>query len=65
MVHVLPIDDVKPHIESGEYCPCAPRVDGDVVVHNAFDGHEFYEDEWRERIAIASDELRGSLKTGN
>lgn len=42
--HVLPINDIKEHIES-EDCECEPTVEvqenGNVViVHNAFDGRE-------------------------
>lgn len=47
-VHVLPVNDLKPHIEAGEWCHCAPRVDGDLVIHNAYDGREFYEQEAQE-----------------
>ncbi len=47
-VHVLPLEDLKPHIEAGEYCHCKPRVvqysDGVMVVHNSYDGREFYEE---------------------
>lgn len=50
MIHVLPIDDLEPHIES-ELCECGPRImwrdedtgeefDVPIVVHNAFDGRE-------------------------
>lgn len=48
-IHVLPVDDLKPHIES-QACKCQPRVDtfkngNRVITHNSFDGREFYEDE--------------------
>lgn len=50
-VHVLPVNDLKPHLES-EACKCAPRVEevgnGRVVIHNSYDGREFYEDEKQE-----------------
>jgi hypothetical protein len=47
-VHVLPIRDLKPHTEA-LFCRCQPRVEqqsaGDLpmIVHNAYDGREFYE----------------------
>lgn len=48
-VHVLPVDDLRPHIETGTYCHCKPRIEreggGTVVVHNAYDGREFYEND--------------------
>ena len=47
-VRVLPVNDLKPHLESAA-CKCAPRVEsaesGTVVIHNAYDGREFYEGE--------------------
>ncbi len=44
--HILPLDDTKPHIES-EVCKCAPSVreKGRLIVHNSFDGREFFESE--------------------
>jgi hypothetical protein len=46
--HALPINDLKPHAESPA-CKCEPRVEevsgGKVVVHNSFDGREFFEDD--------------------
>lgn len=44
-MHVVPLNDLKPHIESGQYCHCKPsiREHGTVVVHNSYDGREFYE----------------------
>ena len=45
--HIIPLNDLKPHIESGTYCPCAPYIKreppNELVIHNAFDGREFYE----------------------
>lgn len=45
--HILPVDDLKPHNESGEWCKCAPEIrrEGEhvLVIHNAYDGREFYE----------------------
>ena len=44
--HVLPNNDIIEHVES-EDCPCAPRVeihgDGVVIVHNAMDRREVFE----------------------
>lgn len=51
MVHVLPVNDTMMHEEDGEYCHCNPTVErhdyGTVVIHNAFDGREFSEDDGR------------------
>lgn len=47
-VHVLPVDDLKPH-EENRLCPCRPSLervaeaDGVVVIHNSFDGREITE----------------------
>lgn len=48
--HVEPVNDWKPHLTSGEFCKCEPRVEvqsngNKVVVHNAWDGREFFENE--------------------
>lgn len=55
MVHVVPLNDLKPHDTSdkGNTCHCNPRViiepDSDIiVVHNSFDGREGLE--WAEEI---------------
>jgi hypothetical protein len=45
-IYVLPLNDLKPHVENGEWCHCQPRIDGDVVIHNAYDGREFYKEEF-------------------
>ena len=46
--HVLPLNDLKPHVES-ERCACEPSVEnlngGRLVTHNAYDGREFFEDD--------------------
>jgi hypothetical protein len=44
-VHVVPLNDLRRHIERGISCPCAPslREGGRMVVHNSFDGREFFE----------------------
>jgi hypothetical protein len=48
-IHVLPVADSKSHTEVGTRCKCEPRIeqvgDGTIVVHNAYDGREFYETE--------------------
>lgn len=41
-VEVIPVDDLRPH-ECGLDCWCKPRVDDDIVVHNALDKRERYE----------------------
>lgn len=45
IVHVLPIDDLRPHQEIGTDCWCEPELkeDGRLVVHNSADGREFKE----------------------
>lgn len=42
--HVLPINDLKPHIDHAG-CKCEPAVssDGELIIHNAWDGREFFE----------------------
>lgn len=49
--HILPVNDLKPHAESGTRCACAPVVSENhdntghtLVIHNAYDGREFFED---------------------
>ncbi len=27
MFHVLPVNDLKPHVESGPYCWCSPKLE--------------------------------------
>lgn len=47
-VHVLPIDDTRPHIERRE-CPCQPTLEtiygspDAVVCHRSYDGREYFE----------------------
>lgn len=47
--HVLPVNDLKPHVETGTRCHCEPAVRAEgaglLVIHNAYDGREFYETE--------------------
>lgn len=49
VVHVYPVNDLKPHDLSSRDCHCHPRVErvpdkGWVVVHNSYDGREVIED---------------------
>lgn len=60
--HVLPVDDIQPHIDKVTYppdgmpycdCPCKPTCreegkDGFLVIHNSFDGREGVE--WANEI---------------
>jgi hypothetical protein len=48
--HILPVDDLKPHTESGKYCKCQPVISEShdntghtLVIHNSYDGREFFE----------------------
>lgn len=47
--HVLPVDDIKEHNSSGQYCRCQPEIrqesEGTLVIHNAYDGREFFEND--------------------
>ena len=40
--HVIPVNDLKPHIDSPK-CWCNPFQDDDVYVHHSMDGREKYE----------------------
>ena len=40
--HILPINDLKPHIESKD-CWCRPLVEDGICVHNSMDGREKHE----------------------
>ncbi len=58
--HVVPNNDLKPHTEVGVSCKCRPRVEvvengNRVVVHNSYDGREFFEVEnlWKKKSAQA------------
>lgn len=55
-VHVVPIDDLRKHVDTGRSCWCAPRVEtidlqtgapypagGCLVIHHALDGRELVE----------------------
>lgn len=43
VVHVIPVNDIRDHVEDGIYCPCMPREDGQVITHNSYDGREIGE----------------------
>ena len=47
-IHVVPLNDLKEHIDSVA-CRCRPSVEmvkrSRVVIHNSFDGREFFEEE--------------------
>lgn len=42
--HLLPVNDERPH--DPQNCPCCPEYDdeGQVWVHNSYDGREAYEE---------------------
>jgi len=46
MIHIIPVNDLKPHIESST-CECEPRIEivnGEmIIIHHAFDKREFIE----------------------
>jgi hypothetical protein len=47
--HVIPVDDLRPHIQSLK-CLCNPQDTGEgVIVHNSFDGREF-DEEFNEKV---------------
>ena len=41
-IHVIPLDDLRPHNESPD-CWCSPTADDGVVIHNSADLREQYE----------------------
>ena len=50
--HVIPVNDIIEHEDTGDECPCGPRVDpvrredgsvGWVIVHHSLDGRELTE----------------------
>lgn len=46
--HVVPIGDLKAHVETGVFCWCEPKVErlrprGVLVTHNSMDGRELVE----------------------
>jgi len=40
--HVLPKNDLRGHQENAR-CDCKPRVENNLIIHNAFDGREMLE----------------------
>ncbi len=42
-VHVIPLNDLRPHDECGLDCLCGPRFDDGIVIHNSWDGREITE----------------------
>lgn len=60
--HVTPIDDLKVHNTLSDHCQCLPRVDyqpngNRIVVHNAYDGREFWEQD--ESLAKIGEPAKG------
>ncbi len=49
-LHICPIGDIKEHRTDSPDCWCEPVLTDDLVIHNAADGREFFEDEERELI---------------
>jgi hypothetical protein len=49
IIHILPTNDLKPHADKGKYCKCEPSIEEDeygvVILHNSYDGREFFENE--------------------
>lgn len=41
--HIYPVEDLKPHDLEGDNCWCQPCVEEDLVIHNAMDERETYE----------------------
>jgi hypothetical protein len=51
-VHIIPLDDLRPHQASID-CACKPYRDPEtdaLIIHIAYDGREFAEEEERELI---------------
>ena len=46
MYHIIPIDDLRPHIENKE-CLCNPEIRENLLIHNSFDGREYDEEIYR------------------
>lgn len=53
--HVVPVDDVVGHEETGDGCACGPHVEyfprGRVIVHHALDGRQADDPGWARRRA--------------
>jgi hypothetical protein len=43
MTHIYPIADLRPHVLEGVDCWCRPRLEDGLVIHNAMDERETYE----------------------
>ena len=47
-IHVLPVDDIGLHADSGVHCNCNPTVEWvegtALVIHNSFDGRELFDE---------------------
>jgi len=59
-IHVLPVNDVGLHADSGVYCNCNPKfewVEGTLIVtHNSFNGRElFFEESTRRGKEISNE----------
>ena len=39
-LHVYPLNDLREHVLEGTTCWCHPKIEDDVVVHNAMDQRE-------------------------
>lgn len=64
IIHVTPVNDLKPHLEAGFECECGPKVQkftsfnsfkgkdetGTLVTHNSFDGREYFEKDYKGKI---------------
>lgn len=55
MINILPINDLKEHIESS-ICECNPSVEFEngemIIIHNSYDGRELLEDLSTEQLAL-------------
>ena len=43
LMDIIPLNDLFEHIY-GEACPCNPRIDGKLTVHNSLDNREEIEE---------------------
>ena len=56
IIHILPQADLKEHSDGrAESCACQPRIEtfengNKLIVHNAWDGREFFEHEAEQRL---------------
>jgi hypothetical protein len=42
-VHVYPCNDLAPHNLESNICPCNPKIEGGLIIHNSFDKREIKE----------------------